>query len=299
MINVNLHAVYGICQKNCPHCCIIPGVARHGTHQMSVADIEQFIQLNRYDTHRIGLFFIPAGEALMNPNFFEIVDRLHQANFPLVYIATNLATRLTDENLKTLSKIQYIAVDFSDYEIPQSLLDLTFENYKRLKAIAPAQVQAKRVYHPNMGPAIVPETRTGSIIDVYSEGFMKWLIAPDYDFQAYLKRLGLPTLQDPAVRDWTTAPKLEHCSPFQVSVLTTGEVSLCVCQPLREDGTYIGNAFNTPLLEMLGTGRTRNIAQRIWNRDFTEGCKYCYGAGYEEGKDTELRDLLLSSSYMS
>jgi len=298
MININLHVVYGICQKRCPHCCIIPGVAQHGTHIMTVPDIERFIVLNQHDKDRLGIFFIPAGESLMNPNFFEIVDRLATAGFHLIYIATNLATELTDENLRTLTKIQYVAVDFSDYAIPQSLLDLTLENYRRLQAIAPTQVQAKRVYHPNMGPAVVPEMQSGTTIDVYSEGFMKWLIDPEYDFENYLERLGLPSLQDPAIRDWSTVPKLEHCSPFQVSVLTTGEVSLCVCQPLREDGTYIGNAFSTPVLEMLGTERTRDIAHQIWNREFTAGCKFCYGAG-EDGKDSELRDLLLSSSYMS
>jgi len=266
---------------------------------MTVTDAERFITLNQRDKDRLGIFFIPAGESLMNPEFFKIVDLLAAAGFHLIYIATNLAIELTDANLYTLAKIQYIAVDFSDFSIPQTLLDLTLRNYKRLQAIAPTQIQAKRVYHPKMGPAAVSEMQSGTIIDVYSEGFMKWLIAPDYDFKAYLNRLDIPSLKDPAVRDWSTVPKLAHCSPFQVSVLTTGEVSLCVCQPLREDGTYIGNAFNTPLFEMLGTERTRTIAQRIWNRDFTEGCEYCYGAGYEEGKDTELRDLLLSSSYMS
>jgi len=135
---------------------------------MTVPDIERFIVLNQHDKDRLGIFFIPAGESLMNPNFFEIVDRLATAGFHLIYIATNLATELTDENLRTLTKIQYVAVDFSDYAIPQSLLDLTLENYRRLQAIAPTQVQAKRVYHPNMGPAVVPEMQSGTTIDVYS-----------------------------------------------------------------------------------------------------------------------------------
>lgn len=286
-LQLNLSIVEGVCNKTCVHCVVPYFKERIITPYES---IERFVYMN--DLSMFDFIFIPYGEPLVHPRFFDILKLLHDNHANLVFLATNLYGELTDKEFEMLSWFELIDVDFSEEGQDPSTLGMTKKNYLGLveylkKSNLPCHVTPKRIWNPNLLTPLVPmdpvDTRPYMSYDS-SQIFRKLNPTASEDEVAdmrrrYVARLGFNASHASStikmVYDESQAVHTAPCYPNHLTITARGDITACFAM-LIDDNSNLGNAFEESILDIMAKESTfQKIERQVGRCLMPDCCEHC------------------------
>jgi len=259
---------------------------------MTLEGVRKFISLNDADKHLFDISIIPLGEALLNPEIFDIIEALHDAGYTLNYIATNLAVDLlTETQINTLCLFNMIGVNYATRNIDPSLVKKTYNNVLALqKALgdrAPDSLKIVKVMHPEE-TFTMPEEFTGTLVSqpmvMYSESFYNNVTqGSSQPYSEYLQRLNLdPTSYNidsdreiaylPASMAASTS---DECG-FALNVRPNGTLSTCAVST-ADEAFKIGDAYSQSIRDLVASPTFVSVteSQRLKKFSLCTDCMTC------------------------
>lgn len=223
---------------------------------MSIENVKKFISLNPDICLEITLSGF--GEPLINPNFFEIIDLLHE-KYNLIVLTTNFSTKLTEQQIKKLEKYFLgLWVDAggvtkeSRYQNMKIENDFFFENKKIFD-----KLNSSKIYYSYI------ETKYNTNEDIKHSYFS---IKSDEYYKAISCNKKIDYVNSQIYFE-------EECTEENFTILSNGEILLC-CDALYPD-YLIGNAFEVPILEIISDEKYKNAKQLVKEKKYSHLCKYC------------------------
>lgn len=261
---------------------------------MTLEGIKKFISLNDTDKGLFNLSIIPLGEALLNPEIFDIIEALHSAGYILDYIASNLALDLSDTQIDTLCLFDKIGINYATRNIDPTLIEKTYSNVLRLQTALDARagktLKICKVTHPEE-PIAMPSEFLGSLVPqpmvMYNELFYN-NITRGASYSEYLQRLGTdPTSYNldtnlGAVYLPAVLAANPECFPT-LNILPNGNFSSCLLATTEED-FKIGDAYSQSIRALVASQAFTDITelQRLKKFPLCEGCMTCSGKNTKE-----------------
>ena len=234
------------------------------------------------------------GEALLNPEFIDIIDYAVSKRVPLYHIHTNLAMDLTPEHLKALCKHQKVTVNFgggnkqTHYQNMKTDFDKVLLNLKRLvyfKRITRSKVtiQAKMVINKrNVNEVSLLRRKVKKISKRITVGTTEILFScSNSSNEDKLKFIEENLGREIPCRDkWRiskgkviVSPKIKRCYGRVPTVRWDGAVQIC-CRAKSHEG-IVGNAFEESMKKILTSSVYKKAMILGAKRKYVPFCKFC------------------------
>lgn len=274
------------CNANCRWCfvpCMRPEF--RSERLMSMEDIDRFVSLNKGTPLRI--YFTGFGEPTIHPHYFDIVAIMFK-NFHLASMMTNFSLPLSDRNINLLLFVfERVVIEMGglspetrdlNMRIPG---DAFFDNLKTLDAILSRNFSLKgsvtvKILHNSINhnelatqdpsylfPIILSKTI------IYSDPYYRMMAVSKTraDYLLANSAPGVPlAIVDETLKIGCTSKRLLRITP-------SGEVYMCCTAP---NGYPLGNAFQTPLKDLVASPRYEENLKRMDNRTYSPFCKVCH-----------------------
>lgn len=288
-IPLNLHVVHGRCQYSCPFC-LYPFFAPAGkAFTMPRQVISQFIAMNKDRANLYEISFIPAGEPLLNPEIYTIIQDLVDAKFRLNNLSTNLAFDISVENLKLLcSSFDQISVNFTVSQVSEATRQKVLDNLRQMKNIlqtsdARARIVLCRVQNPNDPGFDIPQDLQSLPtvpvpMVVYESHYFQQAIGSLDTYSAYTSQLQIDP--DNFVETETMAKGSSianpQCGP-NLALLPNGNYTPCNMADPTESEKVLGTV-DTPLFNLLQSSQFLDLAGKQQRKEWPK-CQKCPTCG--------------------
>ena len=298
----------GLCNARCVWCFMQYETGLTVTKGfMSLDNFKRFINLNKGFRdpffHRIlfrekksGFSIIPfsKGEALLNPEFTDIINYAVSRKIPLWHIHTNLGMELTLKHLVALCKHVKVTVNFGGgrKETHRQNMGTDFvkvlHNLKRLmyvkrKTRSPVAIHAKMVINKrNVNEVSILRRKVKKISKRITVGTTEILFAcsnsDDEDKLRFIEEnlaSGIPCRDKWRISKGTVivSPKIKKCYGKVPTVKWDGAVQIC-CR-LRSHEGIVGNAFEDPMKKILTSSVYKKAMILGKKRKYVPFCKFC------------------------
>lgn len=235
------------------------------------------------------------GESLIHPDFIKCCQYAHQAGFPLKHIHTNLAMDLTENHFDTLAMFGVVVVNVgggtpeTHQANMKTDLNRVFSNLKLLYQRRPGLIEVKMVTNSrNLAEVnilrskvkeISPQIRVATYpilfhaADSDEEDKRKFveqnLTTPEGKFD------GIPCRDKVEFVDGKVkvTSKLNRCYGLDTTIYWDGAVTIC-CRNLYHEKP-VGNAFETPLPEILKSEAFKKAQKLGLDRQYIGFCRIC------------------------
>lgn len=296
-MDIVVELVGGLCNARCVWCfstykCF--NKMRHG--MMNFQRFSRFIDLN--ENSKFGIIPFSHGEALINPDFVRCCNYARSQGFPLVHIHTNLAMDLTETHFDILTKFGKVVVNVGGGKPETHFLNMgtdlnkVLANLRILWSKEPRKLEVKMVVNKKN------KDEVGILTDKIREispkvpvsTFLLYFGPADSDdedrkrfFEENLSTPDGKTLdkgiecrdkvkltKDGRVK---VASKLGRCYGLIPTVRWDGAAEIC-CRSRYHEAS-VGDAFKTPMREILQSPLYKNAVKLGVKRKYIEYCKYC------------------------
>jgi sulfatase maturation enzyme AslB (radical SAM superfamily) len=280
MITV-IELVSGYCNSKCAWC-----FSQYQTGKQieyGFMDFHKFRNLVFRDGNFLSGGVIPFshGEALLYPDFVRAINTLISMAIPLHGISTNLSMEIDDQEIfQALGLFQTVVVNLggTTKETHEANMQTPFDrllgNIKSLRD-AGGKIQLKMVI--NRVNAKDPLFCCGLPVKPYPVYFSTSDSTDAEKLEFYKRNLGEGVdCRDFYEFDGSTVkvkPKINHCSDNTLTVRYNGMVQVC-CRTRKQEG-IVGNAFNTPLPEIVASRTYADALARARERKYVSYCQYC------------------------
>lgn len=260
---------------------------------MKIENFKQFIDLNKdyFKAHKTGIMPFFNGECLIHPDIFEILDYIVQNKLKLMDLDTNLGIKIDIAKLMSYP-FKYIRVniggitkDVHEYAMKTDF-DLLISNLKQAFKINPKRIYVKMVVTKNnvhqigqlkdfmkeLGgnpdhAIVAPTSFTSPTLatNEQKKEFFDDVISDEIDeylkFDYDLEKPGY----DIRTRD-------NHCHYLLNCVRADGSLTIC-CQD-QLGNLNLGNAFETPIIELVTSSKYKAVLEKAKNMGF-DFCREC------------------------
>ena len=260
---------------------------------MSLKNFKRFVNLNK----DVNLAIIPYGhgEALINPEFVKIMDYTISEGINFRGIHTNLSMDLTDDHFRVLCCLKNVVVNFgggsdeTQYLNMKTDLKKVLSNLKRLWEVrerlgSKVPVTTKMVINKrNINEVDQLEKRIRGVIPggLRVRTLPIYFACSDGSNEDKLKFIKENLTSKIRCRDsWRiedgkaiVETKAIKCNGLVPTVRWDGAVNIC-CRARYHDG-IVGDAFKTPMREIVHSSEYRRVKKLGMRRRYIEYCKYC------------------------
>jgi MoaA/NifB/PqqE/SkfB family radical SAM enzyme len=276
----------GICNAKC-NWCYIPHLKKEFNLNkfMTVKDAQKIVEINK--NQKLRIYFTGFGETLINPDFFEIVNLMHE-NFVLASIMTNFSKKLSKEQIRWLLFVfEKLVIEMGGLSVEtrnQNMHinnDAFFENIDTLKEIfrenfslknsATIKILRNKTNNEEISKCDHPDEFNIILCSpiVFKEELYKNVTA-DKDRNYFLEKNyqeGVP------IESEIISLECGCTSKRTLRIIPSGDVLMCCSSPT---GAYLGNAYKTSLEEMINSKLYKENLEKMENRTYCENCRFCH-----------------------
>lgn len=292
-MDVVLELVGGLCNSRCVWCFNQYKVAEKiKKGMMSLEKSKIFADLNTHSN--ISVIPYGHGEALINPDFVEIIKYNIGVGILPKSMHTNLAMNLTPSHFETLCKFKRIVVNVgggtakTHYENMKTNMTNVLSNLQEFVRIkqqtqSGIKIEVKMLLNKRNISEVSLLKKEISNIDsrIRVSTYPLYFAASDGDNNDKLKFIEENLTSGVSCRDaWgiqnglvTVKTKLRRCYGLIPTVRWDGAVNVC-CRERYHNG-IVGDAFKTPMREIVRSSEYKRAERLGRRRKYVEYCKYC------------------------
>lgn len=282
MIDLNLKISYGYCQRPCTYCYYYH-IGNDGNGLFIDSNwVDKFIQLNKKDSSHYRISIIPFGEPIIHPEFFSIIEKLHNNGFYLFHLSTNLAKELTDEEISKLSYFEQIGINYTIYNIKKELVDVTDRNIEKLKIIKDkTNINICYVEHPrdNFVNKFHEFEFIKSPLIIFTKEYINKFYQMDYN--KYYNNIGINDNDNNVIYSSDINP--ETCGP-NINIQSSGKIYSCGLAMVDNEEMILGDSTEISIKDLLFSEKFIQSVYYTCNKKY-KLCDNCITCGnYEDGE---------------
>lgn len=286
MIDFVFEIVRGHCNSKCQYC-LMQGLNYRNKNFIDFNNFLKFVSMNK-NSKKIGTVSLSGmGEQTLHPRFSEIVNTLDD-NFNLGSINTNLAKKMSEEELRSLLRFKIIEVDIYAFnedirrEISGREKDYLKENVEFIESLGMSDKLSLKAINTRKNLADIKGTHISvdSLI-LWREELFEHDKKEGFDYKEFYNNLvddNISIIDKPLGTCCFYAAEEYNGSDLLV-ISPTGHVLLCYLIPYSSsqlDGLSPGNAFTSTLEEIVQTSKYEELKERLRQRRYLEGfCEFC------------------------
>ncbi|MBF0216977.1 MAG: radical SAM protein [Candidatus Omnitrophica bacterium] len=280
------------CNARCAWCWMFNSDTKpHGL--IKVEDVEKFVALNRahFIAHKTGIMPFFNGECLIHPRIFDILDIIVASGIRLKDIDTNLGMKIDIPKLLSYP-FKHIRVNIGGLtkEVHERMMGTDFglvtDNLRKAFNIAPRRMFVKMVVTKDNFAQIggmdefmkslggLPENKI-----IADTGFALPAMASDKDIRGFFDSVVSPNIDRYLKFDYDLSKdrygikaREKGCHFILNCITYNGKLTICCQDQLGK--LDLGNAFQTPLYELISTDEYKNAILKAKSMGF-DFCAEC------------------------
>lgn len=290
---VIVELVSGYCNSKCAWCFMQYETGNQIPKGMiSVEDTKRFLDINK--NYKLSIVPFSHGEALIHPDFCEIIDLIENYNHILHDIHSNLSMKVSDECIKRLSRFKNITIniggctEITHKENMGTDLNTVIENLKRLRKLSSNSITVKMVINAiNINDNM---DNTFKSLNVKTSKFPLYFSSSDssnkdkirFIERNFVNKDGTINTEvqcrdvveyDKGIVKVTSLKSKYPCVDYNFVIRWNGNIQLC-CRPRKHDG-IIADGFKTSLLDIYKSDKLKEVIGKMAKREYVSYCKYC------------------------
>ncbi len=274
----------GICNAKCSWCWM-PYLKKdfNLNRFMTLKNVQKIIEINK--NQQLKITFSGWGEALINPEFFEILSLIAK-NFKLGSIMTNFSKKLLKSQMrwmlfgfeklvieagglspKTRHQNMHIEND-AFFENIETLNDILLENFSLRNSVTVKIIRNKinnqEIISSNQDYVfnIIPCS-----LLIFDDEFYKH-VTLDKNQSYFLDK----NYQESVPIEISAKLKIGCTTKRILRITPSGNVLMCCTSPY---GAYLGNAYETSLEDLISSDLYKENLKRMKLRTYCDNCKFC------------------------